>query len=339
VPDRARFYQQLQERLAGLPAPATIVSHAPFEGGDSRWLASGAAAALRPQDRPIVRLVTIGTGYFGTLGTTLRRGRPFTSTDGAGGGVPAIVNERFVALHMPGLDPIGQQVTLTVPPGAGLPPRTVDVVGVAPDIRQRSTESAGGADAVVYVPYTGNPDPDANILVRSNASPGAVASLVREQLRQIDPDLPVFDIASFDDSLAASDERLGLLVFGSMIGVFAAVALTLATIGVYAVTAYAAARRTRELGLRMALGALPSQIRWLVTQTAVRQLTTGLTIGMAGSLAVGQLLQGVLIGTSSVDPVTFAAVIVLLVLVTFAASLAPARRATRLDPVAALRSE
>jgi ABC-type antimicrobial peptide transport system permease subunit len=210
---------------------------------------------------------------------------------------------------------------------------------VAPDIRQRSTESAGGADAVVYVPYTGNPDPDANILVRSNASPGAVASLVREQLRQIDPDLPVFDIASFDDSLAASDERLGLLVFGSMIGVFAAVALTLATIGVYAVTAYAAARRTRELGLRMALGALPSQIRWLVTQTAVRQLTTGLTIGMAGSLAVGQLLQGVLIGTSSVDPVTFAAVIVLLVLVTFAASLAPARRATRLDPVAALRSE
>ena len=336
---RSSFYAQLEERLAALPVPATLVSHAPFEEGDARRLASGAAAALPPQERPIVRQVTIGTGYFDTLGAPLHRGRAFTGLDGGSGLAPAIVNERFAALHAPGADPIGQQVTLQAPPAAGLPPRTVEIVGVAPDIRQRSTESARPADAVVYLPYTANPDRDASILVRSNASPGAVASLVREQLRDIDPDLALFDVTSLDESLASSDERLGLRVFGATIGVFAGIGLILATVGVYAVTAYAAAQRTREIGLRVALGALPSQVWWLVTHRAVRQLAVGLAIGLAGSVAIGQLLRGVLIGTSAADPLTFVTVVAVLVVATLVASLIPARRAMRLDPVSALRSE
>ena len=131
-----------------------------------------------------------------------------------------------------------------------------------------------------------------------------MATALREQVRAIDPDLPLFDVMTLDDLLAASDERVGLRVFGTMFAVFACVALLLATVGLYAVTAYAAAQRTREIGVRVALGAQAKQIWWLVTRSAAWQLGIGLSIGMVGAIGIGQLLGSVLIGTSAMDPVT-----------------------------------
>ena len=142
-----------------------------------------------------------------------------------------------------------------------------------------------------------------------------------------------------DDLLAASDERVGLRVFGTMFAVFAVVALLLATVGLYAVTAYAAAQRTREIGVRVALGARASHIWWLVTRSAALQLALGLSIGMAGATGIGRLLESVLIGTSAIDPMTLLAVAGLLVVVALSACLLPARRAMRLDPAVVLRSE
>jgi ABC-type antimicrobial peptide transport system permease subunit len=213
------------------------------------------------------------------------------------------------------------------------------IVGIAPDIRQSSTEDSSGNAGVVYVSYATHPLQRGNLVARSDADASAVATLLREQVRAVDPDLPLFDVMLLDDLLAASDERVGLRVFGTMFALFAVVALLPATVGLYAVTAYAAAQRTREIGVRVALGARANHIWWLVTRGAALQLALGLSIGMAGATAIGQLLKSILVGTSAIDPVTLLAVAGLLVVVALAACLLPARRAMRLDPAVVLRSE
>ena len=144
---------------------------------------------------------------------------------------------------------------------------------------------------------------------------------------------------TLNDSLALSDERLGLRVFGTTITLIGAIALLLSTLGLYASTAYATAQRTREIGIRVALGSRPVQIGWLVAQRAARQLAVGLSIGMAGALGVNQLMRGVLIGVGATDGATLVGVALLLAGVTCLASAIPARRAMRLNPVAALRTE
>jgi putative ABC transport system permease protein len=166
-----------------------------------------------------------------------------------------------------------------------------------------------------------------------------VVSAVREQVRAVDPDLPLFEVMTLDDVLAGSDERVGLRVFGTMFVVLAAVALLLATVGLYGVTAYTAAQRTREFGIRAALGAPAAHLWWLVARNAAWQVGTGLSIGMIGALGIGQLVGSMLVGTDAIDPVTLFAVAGLLAVVGLSASLVPARRAMRLDPVAVLRSD
>jgi PadR family transcriptional regulator PadR len=187
--------------------------------------------------------------------------------------------------------------------------------------------------------YGSNPLPGAGIVARSDSDPSVVATVLREQVRAVDPDLPLFEMMRLDDLLAASDERVGLHVFGTMFVVFGFVALLLATVGVYAVTAYAAAQRTREIGVRVALGAQAAQIWWLVTRSAVWQLGFGLSIGMVGAIGIGHLLGSVLVGTNAMDPLTLFAVAGLLGVAGLSACLLAARRAMRLDPAAVLRYE
>jgi ABC-type antimicrobial peptide transport system permease subunit len=142
-----------------------------------------------------------------------------------------------------------------------------------------------------------------------------------------------------DDSLAMSDERFGLRAFGTMIALVGVIALLLAVLGLYAVTAYATAQRTREIGIRVALGSSPFQIAWLVVKRAARQLAIGLVLGTAGALAIGQLLRGLLVGVAPTDPATLLGVVVLLIAVTAGASYLPARRAMQLNTVVALRND
>jgi putative ABC transport system permease protein len=337
--ERARFYRQLEDRLvSATTARAALASHAPFEGAAARRLSIDGQPVVELRTQPVVRMMTIGRGYFATLGTAAVRGRIFTAVDDEPELGSTIVNERFAEVHFPNLDPIGHSITLTALSRDAAPERFT-IVGVAPNIRQSSTENAVAIDPVVYVPYVANPIPSSSILVRSDAAPSAVASLMRQHVGAIDPDLALYDIRTLDESLAMSDERIGLRVFGTMLVVFAVIALVLATVGVYTVTAYAITQRTREIGLRVALGAQARQIGWLVTRQVVRQLLIGLSVGMAGGLGLALLMRGLFIGDSAVDPVTLFGVPVLLVLVSLGASFIPARRAMRLNPVTALRSE
>src|SRR5205823_2874975 len=169
------------------------------------------------------------------------------------------------------------------------------------------------------------------------SEPGTVTPLVREEMRIVEPDLPLFDIQTMDQRLAQM--RWPMRVFGSMFAIFAAIALVLSAVGLYAVTAYSVTQRTPEIGVRMALGAQPQQIVWLILRRALVQLAIAVPIGLAGAFGVGRLLQSVLVQTSARDPITIGVIAALMIVVSIAACLWPARRATRLDPISALRYE
>jgi putative ABC transport system permease protein len=175
------------------------------------------------------------------------------------------------------------------------------------------------------------------LMVRGPTDASAITALIREQVRALDPDLPVYRIRRLDAFMAQS--RWGHRVFGLMLAIFAGIAVLLAAIGLYAVTAYGVAERTAELGLRMALGAQARQLVWMFLSRTMAQLATGVAIGLGGAYAVGQLVRSMLVQTSATDPATLLGTAGLLVVVSIAACLWPARRATRLDPVATLRCE
>jgi predicted permease len=337
---RTALYQQLEERLrtVGAVQSAAITTNIPTFGGFLRQLSVDGRPTPAGEKPPDVTMVSVSAGYFDTLGMKLVRGRTFTDTDGTPGHEAAIVNQRFVTMHFPGADPLGRRIRLTdSAPQVQQPlPADATIVGVAPTVRQRSFQDPD-PDPVVYLPYRADPQRFMTLIVRGNGDPARITSLVREEMRMIEPDLPLFRIQTMDQQLA--QQRWPFRVFGSMFALFALIALILSAVGLYAVTAYSVTQRTAEIGVRMALGAQPKQVMWLVLRRALVQLAIGIPLGVAGALGVGQLLKILLVQTSTRDPLTIGSIALLMIVVSLAACLWPARRATRLDPVSALRYE
>src|SRR5262249_25380001 len=268
-------------------------------------------------------------GYFDTLRVPVVRGRAFLEGDGAPGHEAAIVNQRFVAIHFKGEDPIGQRITLVDAQPGSIDPAvssiSATIVGVVPSIRQRA-QNEPEPDPVVFVPYRVDTQRFAQLVVRGSGDPSSLTSVVRDEMRALEPDLPLFDIRTFDDRLA--QQRWPFRVFGILFTVFAVIALVLSAVGLYAVTAYSVSQRTQELGVRMALGAQPRQVLWLVLRRGLIQLAIGLPLGVAGAFGVGKLLESLLVRTSTRDPLTIVGITALLVIVSVVACVWPARRAT-----------
>lgn len=342
TPEQRRlFYEALLPRLSGIPglAAASITSAPPASGAGSRALEIEGRPEADPKRVPQVTTLFVSDTYFDTLGVTMRQGRPLRDVDGKAGSEAVVVNARFVAQHFPGEDVIGKRIRLK-PGGRGPEAKQekpwMTIVGVAPTVRQRNVQDVD-PDAVAYLSYRLEPPTGTAILVRSQADPASLTSAVREAVQATDPDQPVFGVQTMEQAFAQN--RWPYRVFGSMFTIFALIALVLSAVGIYAVTAYSVTQRTQEIGVRMALGAQPGQVSWLILRQGLVQLAIGLTLGTAGALAAAPVLRALLVQITPSDPVTLIGIGVVFAVVTVCACLIPARRATRLDPLVALRVE
>jgi putative ABC transport system permease protein len=344
---RLGFYEQLHDRLRanGRIRAAAIASNAPMQGGFPRRLAIDGRPLASGEQAPMVTMLTVDPRYFETIGLPLVRGRAFTRVDGTPGHESAIINARFAQMHFRQNDPIGMRIVLSMdlaggaPPTGGIPASlAATIVGIVSNVRQRNFAEAE-TDPIAYLPYRVDPRGFMTLLARSEGDPAAVTSLLREEVRAIDPDLPLFGIRTMDETLARA--RWPFRIFGTMFTVFAFIALMLSAVGLYAVTAYSVTQRTQEIGVRTALGAASTHVMWLFMRRALFHLGIGLTIGVAGAFGVGRIFESanLLIQTNGRDPVTIVSIATLLAIVALTASVWPARRATRLDPLVALRHE
>ena len=336
---RLVFLGQLEERLVSNPGvQAALASNAPLGGAFMRSLRIEGRSAPEREALPLVSLVGVGPRYFDVVGAGVIAGRALAAGDVRQPGDSVVVNERFARMHFQDEPVVGTRILLlepNAPAGGDANARWATIVGVVGNVRQSPLPS-GEFDPIVYRSYA--EDPPQVMMVLARSAPGAdAAAFVRGQMRALDPDLPLFGVSTVDEALAVMfwPQR----VFGSTFAILASIAMLLATCGLYGVTSYAVSRRTREIGVRVALGADARGIWWAVTGSTLRQLTIGLVIGTAGAAAVGILLPAMLVGTGGVDVVVFAGVAAVLVAAGVLASAVPARRAMRLDPVTALQAD
>ena len=327
------FHRLLEERLVAIPTVASMTTASAFPGtgaaGRSKLSIDG-RVPVPGRAAPMTSVVFVGSNYFETLQLTLIAGRNFTDSDGSAGYETAIVNKRFAAMHLPNEDPIGRRIRIDRGPVRPW----LTIVGVSPDVRQ---EDIGGQDAVVYLPYRFEPGPFLGLIIRTEAELASVVPMIREQVRTMDPDLPVFRLITMEEVF--KDAQFPGRVFTTLFIVFASIALVLSAMGLYAITAYTVARRTSEIGIRMALGARVPQVVWLVLRRPAMQVAVGLAIGLVGAVGVGQILGSVTVQTGGSTPPLLAVVVVVLIVVAAIACLRPVRWALRIDPVIALRYE
>jgi predicted permease len=326
------FYERLYNRLSTLPGStsAALTDRVPLTGGQTSAPIAVVGRPVPPMaDRPNANRHLVSPKYFATLGIPVRAGRDFDERDSARVPHVVIINQAFAARFFPGEDPIGR----TLITGMGeLPSR---IVGVVADVRSSGLNTPPEAD--YFLPALQRPETFTNIVVRTELSPTAMASIVRDALRSVDPELPLLQPQALSARIAQTiaDRRLALMLLGG----FAALALVLASLGVYSVMAHLVAFRTSEIGIRMALGATPGAVMRMVLGHGRRLTLLGIVLGIAGAFFVSRLMQQTLFEVNPADPLIYFVVAATLLGVAEFASWLPARRATRIDPVIALRSE
>jgi predicted permease len=287
------------------------------------------APVVPPAERPGSALISVAPGYFEALGWPVLAGRTFTAADGPSAPPVAIVNACFARRLFAGRDPVGRGVRWN-----DQAPWTT-VVGVVGDVRHVGLER--DPEPELFLPFAQRPTSGLALAARTFIDPAALAAAVRGEIKALDRELPVFDLATMEERLArqTAPRRFELLLIGS----FAATALVLAALGVYGVVAYTVSQGAREIGLRIALGAEPAQIRRAVVRRGLLLAACGVVPGLAGGYALTRFIASALYGVSPRDGATFGTATAVILGVSTLASWLPARRAARIDPVQALRTE
>jgi putative ABC transport system permease protein len=332
---RANFFRSLLDRVAAAPGvkSAGMVSDLPFSGSKSgNDVVIEGAPAPGSGDRLIAFVRTVDPGYFPTMQVRLLRGRLLTSRDSSGPPV-AIINEAMARRCWPNQDPVGRRFA----PGSESRGHGswFTVVGVIADMR--STSLAEEPDLEYFFPFAMSPEPGMSLAVRTALDPLRLASAIRAAVYELDRNLPVSDVATLANSIAHSTSSRRFST--TLLGIFALLALALASVGIYGVVSYSVTRRTHEIGVRIALGAARGRIAAMVVGRALLLGALGVAIGIAGSLALMRLLRSTLYGVSATDPVIFVAASLFLLAVSALAAYLPARRAARVDPIVALHHE
>ena len=331
---RMSFFQELIAQVGSSPGirSAAAATTLPMMGYAGTPVQDAAKPLLKLNERLIATTSAVTPGYFRTLEIPLRRGREFTEQDTEDAQRVAIIDEalarRFWPEYPGGQDPVGQRLWV-----GGVNPNPAQIVGIAADVHQSLENSAW--PETVYVAFAQIPQPSAMLAVRTEGDPLRFTSAVRAQVRALDKDQAISNVRTMEDLVEEQVGQRRLLVV--LLGSFAGVALLLAVIGIYGVIAYSVAQRTREMGIRRALGAQQGDILRLVVAQGFRLALAGVAIGIAGAYGITRLMESLLFHVSATDPATFAGVALLFLPVALAASYIPARRATRIDPMAALR--
>jgi len=331
------FYERLLERIRTLPGvdSASAIIPLPLSGSNMVTDFDNEEHPLPEGQRPGAPVRIIGTDYFKTMGIPLKKGRVFDQTVQLDSQPVVIVNERFAAKFFPGQDVVGKRII----PGFSAddnPEKIREIIGVVGNVKHQALKNEDSPE--MYLPRTQMPIHMMSIVVRTSVSdPTGITSAMRKELAAIDPAIPLNSVRVFDEYLARSLARPRFNAL--LLSIFAASALVLTAIGIYGVLAYSVAQRTNEIGIRMALGAAQSNIFRLVIGQAMTIVGISVAIGLVGAFAATRLLNSLLFGVTAWDPFTFSAIVVLISLVAFLAAWLPARRASRVDPIIALRTE
>jgi putative ABC transport system permease protein len=310
-----------------------MVNYLPLYGG------LGARAGFTVEGRPAppdgegpgtdVRVTD--AGYFRAMGIPLLRGRYFTESEIAEARHVVLISDSFARQHFPGEDPIGKRIKVEM----SMEPVPAEIVGVVGDVRYDNLTAE--AEPTVYFTHPELTYEFMTLVIRTSGDPAEMAPAVRRELRAIDPDQPVSDVRTMENVMA---DTVGRARFNTLLlGLFAGLATLLAAVGIFGVMNYSVALRTRELGLRMALGAQPRRVLLLVLKQGLLLTLLGVGIGLCGALALTRLMSSLLYGVEATDPATFGAIVLLLNVVSLVACYIPARRATRIAPLIALRHE
>ena len=335
----ARFYQDLTSRVGALPGVRSVgaVGDLPIADGYSIWSILIDGSPMKPvSEAPSAMPQQVTPGYFRTMGIGVVRGREFTEADREDAPLVAIVNETAARKLWPGKSAIGGTIKMLNPTAPW-----ATVVGVVKDVRSQGHQQE--VEPTMYFPHaqagkSAYYTPAAmNLVVKTAGDPAAVAAPIRNIVRQLSATTPISRIQTMEQVVSSSVARRRFST--SLLAGFSALALLLAAIGIYGVIAYDVSQRTYEIGLRMALGARSGQVAGMMVSRGVRLVVLGLALGLAGSLAVTGVLQSLLVGVSRLDPVTMAAVVVVLGVVAAGAAYLPARRASAVDPMVALRRD
>ena len=331
-PEKARiaFLRRAVEAASPLPGVTAVgvVNVLPLsgEGNNNLLIVDGVNVPLF--ERPLVDMRSVNGDYFRAMGIPLRSGRVFQESDREHG--VAIMAEGTARKLWPGENPLGKKVRFGEPSAP-----VMEVIGVAGDVRGNGLQKV--PQQVVYIPYWYRGRNATSLVVRTGMDPKSIAGAVRTELRKLDPELPVPQFRTMDDIVSASvSERRFQL---TLVLLFAGIALVLASLGIFGVVSYTVAQRRGEMGIRLALGATAANLRGMVVRQGLAPVAIGLACGIAGALALGRVMEGLLFGVRAYDPWTLAGVSILLIAVAAAACYIPAARVSRADPLSALRYE
>ena len=334
---QSRFFIDLKSRLESTPGvqAASTIYPLPLSGDRFGISFQIEGRPVAPKDEPSGDFFSTGVGYFRAMGIPLIKGRDFDDRDKHGSRPVIIISEAFAREHFPNEDPIGKRVHPGINTIEGEKSSMREIVGVVGDVRNRSLDVE--PKVAYYVPQTQVPFTQMVTVVKTNSEPRGFIPVVTKEVAAMDQDLPLFGVKSMEEYLSASVAAPRFST--TLLSIFAGVALVLTIVGLYGVMSYSVAQRTNEIGIRLALGAQSRDVLLMVVKQGSTLILLGLVIGMAGAYALTRLIASLLFGVTAKDPFTFAAVGVLLAVVALLACYVPAWRATKVDPMEALRCE
>jgi putative ABC transport system permease protein len=329
------FFRQATERIGALPGVGSvgIVNYLPLYGGlgSSTGFTIEGRPELPPGEGPSTNVRVSDAGYFSAIGIPLLRGRNFTDLEDSQARHVVIISESLARQYFPGEEPLGKHISVAMFDK----PNPTEIVGVVGDVRYDSL--TGQAEPTVYFPHAELTYEFMTLVIRTAGDPAAIAPAVRDEVREMDPNQPVSDVRTMEEVMA---DTLGRARFNTLLlSLFAGLATLLAAVGIFGVMNYSVTVRTREIGIRLALGAQRGQVLMLILRQGLLLTLSGIGVGLAGALALTRVMSSLLFGVEATDPLTFAAIVALLTIVSIIACYLPARRATRVDPMTALRYE